>query len=89
MLVRQLVQVKMNISAITVNLHEQLRNTLLQDLIRPSVSSESQRELVLLRVSTESGELLLDQAVVLDKAPLVRNSLGTEGPLSRMKNHRF
>jgi len=66
MLVRQLVQVKMNISAITVNLHEQLRNTLLQDLIRPSVSSESQRELVLLRVSTESGELLLDQAVVLD-----------------------
>ncbi len=74
MLVRQLVQVKMNISAITVNLHEQLRNTLLQDLIRPSVSSESQRELVLLRVSTESGELLLDQAVVLDKAPLVRTA---------------
>ena len=73
-LVRQLVQVKMNISAITVNLHEQLRNTLLQDLIRPSVSSESQRELVLLRVSTESGELLLDQAVVLDKAPLVRTA---------------
>ena len=88
MLVRQLVQVKMNISAITVNLHEQLRNTLLQDLIRSSVSSESQRELVLLRVS-ESGELLSSQAVVLDKAPLVRNSLGTEGPLSRMKNHRF
>jgi len=74
MLVRQLVQVKMNISAITVNLHEQLRNTLLQDLIRSSVSSESQRELVLLRVSTESGELLLDQAVVLDKAPLVRTA---------------
>ena len=74
MLVRQLVQVKMNISAITVNLHEQLRNTLLQDLIRPSVSSESQRELVLLRVSTESGELLLDQAVVLDKAPFVRTA---------------
>ena len=73
-LVRQLVQVKMNISAITVNLHEQLRNTLLQDLIRPSVSSESQRELVLLRVSTESGEPLLDQAVVLDKAPLVRTA---------------
>ena len=74
MLVRQLVQVKMNISAIIVNLHEQLPNTLLQDLIRPSVSSESQRELVLLRVSTESGELLLDQAVVLDKAPLVRTA---------------
>ena len=73
MLVRQLVQVKMNISAITVNLHEQLRNTLLQDLIRSSVSSESQRELVLLRVS-ESGELLSNQAGFWTRPPLVRTA---------------
>jgi len=33
MLVRQLVQVKMRISATTVNFHEQLRNALLHDLI--------------------------------------------------------
>ena len=40
MLVRQSVQVKMNISPTTVNFHEQLPAALLQDLISPPLALE-------------------------------------------------